>query len=119
MWDELQKVSSLRHVASPVLKFEAAENQSLPNIWKLGEQYQFNLSFYGLIPLGDHFIKLVKIDEDKKTIISHEHGRLTKVWNHTIRITPIDNQTIKYTDEIEIKAGFLTIAIWLFAHFFL
>ncbi len=45
-------------------------------------------------------------------------GNLTKVWNHIINFHAIDEQTIEYTDEIEIKAGILTLSIWLFSQVF-
>ena len=118
MWDELQKVSSLMHVASPILKFKPQKNHSLPEKWALGNEYKLKLSFFGIIPLGGHFIKLVELNKEEKKIVSNEHGNLTKVWNHIIKLKPIDEQTIEYTDEIEIKAGILTFSIWLFAHIF-
>ena len=71
-----------------------------------------------IVPLGEHFIKLAEINQNKKNIVSKEHGKLTKVWNHIIKIVPIDDQNIEYTDKIEIKAGVLTLSIWLFAHIF-
>ena len=118
MWQELQKVSSLMHVASPILKFKPQEGQSLPEKWILGTEYKLRISSFGIIPLGNHFIRLVELNKEEKRIISNEHGKLTKVWNHIINFDAIDDQTINYTDEIEIKAGILTLPIWLFAHVF-
>lgn len=118
MWEELQKVSSLMHVASPILKFKPQKGYSVPERWVLGTKYKLKLSFFGIIPLGDHFIKLVELNQKEKRIVSNEHGKLTKVWNHIIRFQAIDDQTIKYTDEIEIKAGLFTLSIWVFAHIF-
>lgn len=118
MWDELQKVSSLMQVASPILKFRPQNNQTLPEKWELGTEYKLKLSFFGVVPLGDHFIRVVEINQKKKTIVSNEHGNLTKVWNHIIKIVPINDQSIEYTDEIEIKAGLLTLSIWLFVQIF-
>jgi hypothetical protein len=118
MWDELQKVSSLMHVASPILKFTPQEHCSLPKQWALGIAYKLKLSFFGVIPLGNHAIELVEINEEERRIVTNEHGRLARVWNHTIRIEALDDQTIYYSDEIEIKAGLLTAPTWLFAHLF-
>ena len=118
MWEELQKVSSLIHVASPILKFKPQKGNSIPEKWSLGTEYKFRLSFFGIVPLGDHVIKLVEINKEKNLIVSNEHGKLTKVWNHIITFYATDDQTILYTDEIEIKAGILTLSIWLFAQIF-
>ncbi len=118
MWGELQKVSSLMHVASPLLKIKPRKNHTLPEKWILEKQYQLKLSLFGIIPLGDHFINVVEINHKNKMIVTNEHSKLVKVWNHVIKIVPIDKQQILYTDEIEIRAGLLTVSIWLFAHIF-
>ena len=118
MWEELQKVSSLIYVASPILKFRSQKGSSIPEKWSLGNEYRLKLWFLGIIPIGDHFIKLVELNKEENLIVSNEYGRLTKAWNHTIEFNAIDHQTIEYTDEIEIKAGIMTLFIWLFAQIF-
>lgn len=118
MWEELQNVSSLMHVASPLLKFRPEKNHTIPEKWEVGREYKFWLFFLGVIPLGEHCITLAEINPGKKTIISNERGRLAKIWNHIIKILPYNEQAIQYIDEIDIKAGVLTIPIWLFAHVF-
>lgn len=118
MWKELQKVSSLMHVASPILKFKPKGSYTIPENWELGREYKLKLYFFGILPLGDHCIKLAEINPIKKTIISNERGNLARVWNHTIKISPNDEKSIEYMDEIEIKAGLFTLPIWLFAHAF-
>ncbi len=118
MWGELQKVSSLRHVAAPLLQFSARNDKPLPEKWAVGEEYRLRISLFGLIPLGRHTIAIDDIRLDAWTIVSREHGRLARVWNHLIKIEPIDESRIRYTDEIEIQAGILTGLIWIFAHVF-
>ena len=51
MWDELQKVSSLMYVASPLLRFKPQKGQSLPDKWRLGTEYKLKLYFGGLSSL--------------------------------------------------------------------
>ena len=118
MWNELQKVSSLRRVSSPILTFEPQKEHSVPELWELGIEYRLNLSLFGFIPLGQHIIELASLDRAKGTIASNKHGSLAKTWNHVIKFETIDDETIRYMDEIEIEAGLLTIPIWLFAHLF-
>ncbi|HPQ45424.1 MAG TPA: hypothetical protein PKZ42_14480 [Syntrophales bacterium] len=118
IWDELQKVSSLLYVASPILQFKPQKDHPLPERWTIGKEYKLRLSLLGIIPLGDHFITLVALDRKERTIISNEHGTLTNAWNHTIRLEAIDDQTTEYTDEIDIHAGILTCSIWLFSYVF-
>jgi len=118
MWDELQKVSSLLRVASPILTFEPQKGHSVPEKWELGTEYRLKLSFFGIVPLGQHIIELATLDREKRTIVSNEHGSFVKTWNHVIKFEAIDGESIHYLDEIEIKAGLLTVPILLFAHLF-
>lgn len=60
----------------------------------------------------------MKIDKETNTISSHESGLLARVWNHDISFHEVAPGVVSYTDEIEIQAGWLTPAIWLFAHLF-
>ena len=76
------------------------------------------LYFLKLIPLGWHTIRLVKMDKKTNTISSQESGLLAQVWNHNISFREVGSGKVSYTDEIEIQAGCLTPAIWLFAHIF-
>lgn len=118
MWMELQKIASLMHVASPILKFKPQKGSFVSEKWVLGSEYKFKLYLFGIIPIGDHFIKLAELNQEENKIVSHERGSLVKVWNHTIKWDAIDDQTIVYTDGIEISAGIMTLSIWLFAHIF-
>ena len=118
IWNEIQKISSLLHVAAPLLKFRSTDNGNLPDQWSIGKEYPLALYFLGIIPLGKHVIRISKIDSHNMTILSNEFGHLTNTWNHLIKIERIEEEKIKYTDEIDIEAGPLTIGIWLFSQFF-
>ncbi len=80
--------------------------------------YELKLRLFRIIPLGRHQIKVIKIDRDSNTIVTNESGSLTPLWNHTVMFSRIGQRKLRYTDEIEIGAGMLTPAIWMFAHFF-
>mgnify|MGYP006961701803 FL=1 len=118
MWEALQKLSSLVYVTSPFLVFKSLDGGELPDKWELEKEYAFYISAFHIMPLGKHYIVVKIIDAEKKEILSNEHGTLTKEWNHQILIKRIDENTIRYTDAIEIKAGELTLFVWLFAHIF-
>ena len=118
LWQKLKKVTSHQYIIFPLLKFKPQRNYTFPETWELGVTYKLKMSLFGFIPLGNHLIEVIEINENEKRIVSNEHGSLTKIWNHTVTIRTIDEQKVEYTDKIVIKAGILTFAIWLFAHFF-
>ncbi|TVS19265.1 MAG: hypothetical protein EA417_00975 [Gammaproteobacteria bacterium] len=118
LWQKLSKPESLQFVASPMLGFTPVEPGVLGSEWEVGRDYPLKLYFLKFIPLGRHTIQLVKVDRDQKLISSRESGLLAKVWNHDIFFQEIEPGLVSYTDEIEIRAGWLTPLIWLFAHVF-
>lgn len=118
MWEELQKMSSLLFVASPMLIFQSLDSIGLANNWEVERQYSFRISAFHIFPLGRHYIVVKDINSKKREIFTNECGTLTKIWNHLARIERIDKNIVRYTDEIEISAGILTVFIWLFAYIF-
>jgi hypothetical protein len=118
LWQKIIEPKSLQFVAAPILKFIPEQENSLSGEWKVGTPYPLKLYFLGIIPLGRHTITLAKIDKKANTIISKENGHLAKVWNHTIFFQQEKPGVLRYLDEIEIQAGWLTPGIWLFAQVF-
>jgi len=118
LWDKIVEPKSLQFVAAPVLRFEPLVAGELDGEWIVGKTYVVHLSAFGFLPLGRHRIKIVTIDKATNTIESQESGSLARVWNHTIHFQPSGAEQLRYTDQIEIKAGALTVLIWAFAHLF-
>ena len=118
LWRKIVKPESLQFVASPLLSFEPVQRGALSGEWQVGIPYPLKLYFLQVIPLGRHTIQLVRIDKENNTIVSQESGRLAHVWNHTISFREVAQDVVSYTDEIEVQAGWLTPAIWLFAQLF-
>ena len=101
MWAELQKISALQQVASPMLVFKPIDGITLPEKWESGQEYALTISFFGILPLGKHTIKIINIDEEQLEILTNESGTLTKVWDHLIKIEVLNNKNIKYKGEIK------------------
>jgi hypothetical protein len=117
-WKKIMEPRSLQFVASPILSFRPTSTGEFDGEWVEGKTYDLKLYFLKIVPLGHHKIKLVKIDRKSNTIASNESGTLARVWNHTIWFRKAEQNELLYTDAIEIKAGLLTPAIWLFACLF-
>ncbi len=118
LWEKITEPSSLQFVTSPILSFVPQNEGDLTGEWQVNRTYSLRLYLLKFIPLGEHTITLVKIDRERNRIISRESGQLATVWNHIISFYEVESGLVRYTDEIEIKAGWLTPAIWLFAHLF-
>lgn len=118
LWKEIVKPMSLEFVSAPVLKFIPSENGMLDESWKVNRDYHLKLYLFGLIPLGNHRIRLVKVDKHRNLIMSREKGLFAREWNHTITFHQVGDRKVHYTDKIEIKAGVLTPVIYVFAQLF-
>ena len=118
LWNKIIEPKSLQFVASPLVCFRPLVNGELDGKWVTDKTYELKLFFLKVVPFGQHRIKIVKIDRESNTIISNESGTLSPVWNHTITFHQIEHNKLRYTDEIEFESGWLTPAIWVFAHLF-
>lgn len=118
IWQKIEKPKSLEYVTAPILKFILEGTGGFDETWEINRDYNLKLYLFGLIPLGRHRIRLVKIDKQRNIIESREKGFLTRVWNHTITFHQAGDRKVHYTDEIEIKSGLLTPVIYVFAHLF-
>ncbi len=72
---------------------------------RAGERGTAWLIAFHVIPAYRHTIEVIEVDDAEQTIRTHEHGGVLRAWNHTLRVEPIDTQTCRYTDTVEIDAG--------------
>lgn len=63
---------------------------------------------FHLIPAYRHTIEVVEVDQNTGTVRTHEYGGILKAWNHTLHVEPIDEQSCRYSDTVDIDAGIAT-----------
>ena len=110
----LQRLETLQYIASPYATFTPVENAN-DFSWREGAVSSYHFRLFGLIPFGIHTIRIERFDQSG--IQSREHNKHVPVWDHLILLEDLGNQT-KYTDEVEIHAGWKTVFIWLWAKAF-
>lgn len=66
------------------------------------------LFLFHFIPFSRHTIHLVEIDPATRTLRSEEHGGVLRMWNHTLHVEPVTEQTCRYSDTVAVEAGPLT-----------
>ena len=116
VFEKLQKLSTLQHIAFPYATFEPADGcKNL--IWREGESFEFKFRLFGIIPFGIHRINVIDFSLENG-IYTKEGNRHVPVWNHRITIEPLDEKNIRYTDEVEIGAGLKTPFVCLWAKMF-
>lgn len=111
---KLLQLKTLQYIAKPFASFEPVSEEM--KVWAVGSISAYRFKLFGFIPYGTHTIHIVRFDPDG--VSSREGNEHVPVWNHDITLLPIDQDHTRYTDRVEIKAGWKTCFIWLWANAF-
>ena len=114
VFQKLQKIEMLQYIAWPFATFEPVGNAILT--WTAGGTSSYRFRLFGVIPFGTHTIHIVRFDPE--SIRSREANEHVPVWNHDIIMEPVDANHTEYTDRVEIRAGWKTAFIWVWANAF-
>ena len=114
VYSRLQQLETLQYIAKPYATFEPVGEIS--NVWTAGSISSYRFRLFSFIPFGTHTIRIIRCDPDG--ISSREGNNHVPVWNHDIRLEKTDAGHTKYTDRVEIKAGWKTFFVWLWANAF-
>ena len=122
IWAEVKTPRLLNHVAAPLITFDLIDPATMPAHWGDG-RYLVSMQFLGLIPIGRQWIVTSTPQPEDQArgvfrIRDNGIGDIAKVWDHLIVIEALTDGRTAYRDEVEVKAGFLTLGVWLFAHWF-
>ena len=114
VFEKLQLLETLQAVAAPYSSFTPASEDADP-VWQVDGVSSYRFKLFGFIPFGTHTIRIERFDIDG--IQSREHNERVPVWNHKITLRDAGEKT-EYTDEVDIKAGWKTPFIWIWAKMF-
>lgn len=112
----LQKLKTLQYIAHPYATFKSVDDTE-ELTWQEDSAFAFHFKLFALIPFGVHTIKVIQFDIEKG-IYTQEGNKHVPVWNHKIILEKIDEKTTKYTDIVEIQAGWKTLFVYLWANCF-
>ena len=112
----LQKLKTLQYIAHPYATFKSVDDTE-ELTWQKDSAFAFHFKLFALIPFGVHTIKVIQFDIEKG-IYTQEGNKHIPVWNHKIILEKIDENTTKYTDIVEIQAGWKTLFVYLWANSF-
>ena len=112
----LQKLKTLQYIAHPYATFKSVDDTE-ELTWQEDSAFAFHFKLFALIPFGVHTIKVIQFDIEKG-IYTQEGNKHIPVWNHKIILEKINENTTKYTDLVEIQAGWKTLFVYLWANSF-
>ena len=114
VFEKLQKPETLQYIAEPYAAFEPVGTAE--PVWTVGGASAYKFRLFGVIPFGTHTIRIVRFDPEG--VSSREGNEHVPVWNHDITMIRLDDHHTEYTDRVEIRAGWKTPFIWLWAQAF-
>jgi hypothetical protein len=118
-WNEVQTSRVLREICRPLIALRPARGEtSIPERWQLAETVRLRPLLFGVIPLGTRSLHWESIDQVRREMQTREHDPLVRRWDHRIHVEPLAGDACRYTDEVHIDAGVLTLPVWLFAQWF-
>lgn len=106
-----RKPALFRYVVRGILRVTGLSGA--PEWIEGGEELDMRLWLFGVIPAWRHQIRVVRVTPLE--IQTSESGGPVRTWSHRLLFEPTSERTSRYTDEVEIEAGPLTPAVWLFA----
>ena len=113
VFKRLQRLKTLQYIAYPFATFTPV-NGNNKQIWKEGTVSAYKFKLFGFIPFGVHTIKVIHFGIDKG-IFTNEGNKYVPVWNHKIILEKIDDNKTRYTDIVDIGAGWKTAFVYLWA----
>lgn len=116
IFQKLQQVETLQYIARPYAVFDQVDENARME-WRPGEQFQFRFRLFGIVPFGVHHIQVERFDAEQG-IFTRESNKHVPVWNHEIVLEIIDETHTRYTDRVEIEAGWKTYFVHLWANLF-
>lgn len=117
VWERLLQKKTFLYLTRGWLAIE--NTQAWPDrLFLQGETIVMKLRMLGLGPLSSHEVNIVRVDESAREIATQEYSRIVDVWNHCMRVEVLPGNRSRYTDRVDISAGLLTPAVWLFASLF-
>ncbi len=114
VFEKLQKIETLQTIAKPYASFEPVG--AVNPVWSASSTSAYRFRLFCMIPFGTHTIHIVRFDAEG--VSSREGNKHVPVWNHDIRMIPLDDKHTEYTDQVEIRAGWKTLFVWLWAKAF-
>lgn len=106
VWAAMQYPTTFLYVCRGLFGMPALAGRSTP--MRVGERGTGWLFAFHLIPAYRHTLEVRSIDEQTRTITTHEHGGVLRTWNHTLHVEALGDSTCRYSDTVDIDAGPLT-----------
>ena len=116
VWHAVRTPRAFVRVTRGLVRMPVVESRT--DEWREGERVVGWTWLFGVIPFDRHHLTVARIDHDRMTLTSDEHGGLIRSWVHDIVVEPVGEDRCRYRDRVEIAAGWATVPVAVFAWLF-
>jgi len=116
IFKRLLELKTLQYIAYPYATFTPVDGTNDMS-WVVGSTSSFKFRLFSFIPFGTHKIHVIRFGFNDG-IFTHEGNEHVPIWNHEIILEELPENKCRYTDKVNIEAGWKTIFIWLWANCF-
>jgi hypothetical protein len=111
VWAAMKQPVTFLYVTRGLFGMPALAGRSEPV--RAGETGSGWLLAFHVVPAYRHTIEVVAVDEEERTIRTHEHGGVLRRWDHVLHTEPLggDEARCRYSDTVTIDAGRLTAVV--------
>jgi hypothetical protein len=111
VWAAMKQPATFLYVIRGLIGMPALAGRSEPV--RAGEAGSGWLFAFHLVPAYRHTIEVVEVDEESRTVRTHEHGGVVRRWDHVLHAEPVSGPEpcCRYSDTVTIDAGRLTAVV--------
>ncbi len=113
VWGFMRRSETLRFIAQPKITFEG----DLPKFWRSYQVYQVLVHREGAQEPSEYTFMFTKVDKEKGEMCTFECGGFIESWKHTMKVESLTDSTCRYTDIVDIHAGWRTPFVWWWAKY--
>jgi hypothetical protein len=114
VWAAMKHPATFLYVTRGLFGMPALAGRSEPV--RAGETGSGWLFAFHVVPAYRHTIEVVAVDEETRTLRTHEHGGVLRRWDHVLHVEPVSGPgagagpepRCRYSDTVTIDAGRLT-----------
>lgn len=113
--DQVLTPRLMEYVSWPLIMFTPLDPSALPAIWEPGN-YRVRMRSLWVIPLGSQTIAISFPPSSTGQVLIRDNGfgQFVRRWDHLMILDATTAEGIqpRYTDQVDIDAGVLTIPLW-------
>lgn len=113
VWTAMQYPVTFLYVCRGLFGMPALAGRSAP--LRAGERGTGWLFAFHVFPAYRHTLEIRSVDQQNRTIVTHEYGGVLRAWDHTLHVEPVGPRSCRYSDTVDIDAGVLTAIVVLIA----